>query len=271
MYSTKLHRFTLPTGRTVVEPNPPLKDFLRRLNKKAILEYESLLQQYGIEKIPQAYRPKHSVKTNALRHKNQRTVHKFDFAHFYDSVPFYLVKPFLKKIGAPLVKGYYIDPETNGLIQGSPLSGTLAGVALIPFWSAMQKKLPQAIITQYSDDLAISNTTLSQKQCQRLIVSTLRELSIPCKINTKKTTTHTVHRRVTGVTINHHNQVTTNRQFYRSLRAICHGLTHNRKDITEYGYRDMQHFRQVLSYHLYIDDTQKLRKLLNQYPAINQP
>ena len=34
MYSTKLKRYTLPTGRKVVEPNPELKQFLKKLNSK---------------------------------------------------------------------------------------------------------------------------------------------------------------------------------------------------------------------------------------------
>lgn len=265
MYSTKLKRYTLPSGRKVVEPNPQLKLFLKALNKRASNQYENLLHQYGIADIPQAYRSKHSVKTNAERHKRQRVVHKFDFSGFYDSIPFHIVRPYLKQLNAPLIKEYYIDPATNGLIQGSPLSGTLAGFALIPFWVELQRRLPGAIITQYSDDLAISNTTLSQAQCERLIKRVLHQLTIPCRINAKKTTTHVVHRRITGVTINHHNQVTTDRNFYRSLRAICNGLSYHQKSITDYGYRDMAHFKQVLSYHLYIDDTGKVKKLLDKY------
>lgn len=65
MYSTKLKRYTLPTGRKVVEPNPELKQFLKKLNIKAVVLYEQLLTKYNLENIPQAYRKNHSVKTNA--------------------------------------------------------------------------------------------------------------------------------------------------------------------------------------------------------------
>lgn len=248
MYSTTLKRYTLPTGRHVVEPNPKLKEFLKKLNVDALKLYEKLLKQNHIENIPQAYRQKHSIKTNALQHQHQKIIHKFDFTGFYDSIPYRIIKPYLKQLHAPLIKGYYIDPKTNGLIQGSPLSGTLAGFALIPFWIALQKKIPNAIITQYSDDLAISNTKLSQKECEKLIITTLKQTNIPCKINNKKTTTHNIHRKITGVTINHKNQITTSRQFYRKLRSICYGIKYNHKHIHDYGYDDETQFKNILAY-----------------------
>ena len=58
MYSTKLKRYTLPTGRKVVEPNPELKQFLKKLNSKAVTLYEQLLHKYKLKNIPQAYRKK---------------------------------------------------------------------------------------------------------------------------------------------------------------------------------------------------------------------
>lgn len=82
MYSTKLKRYTLPTGRKVVEPNPELKQFLKKLNSKAVVLYEQLLTRNNLENIPQAYRKNHSVKTNAQIHKNQKIIHKFDFSVF---------------------------------------------------------------------------------------------------------------------------------------------------------------------------------------------
>lgn len=72
MYSTKLKRYTLPTGRKVVEPNPELKQFLKKLNSKAVTFYEQLLNKNDLKNIPQAYRKNHSVKTNAQIHKNQK-------------------------------------------------------------------------------------------------------------------------------------------------------------------------------------------------------
>lgn len=234
MYSTKLKRYTLPTGRKVVEPNPELKQFLKKLNSKAVVLYEQLLTKYNLENIPQAYRKNHSVKTNAQIHKNQKIIHKFDFSGFYDSIPFIKIKPYLKKINAPLVKQYYIDPKTNGLIQGSPISRTLAGLALIDFWKQLKRELPDAIITQYSDDLTISKTKLNQLQCQKVIKKCLKQTNTPCKLNGKKTTTHNVHRKITGVTVNHKNQVTTNRDFYRKLRTICNSLKYNKHSISDY-------------------------------------
>lgn len=58
MYSTKLKRYTLPTGRKVVEPNPELKQFLKKLNNKAVALYEQLLNKHNLQNIPQAYRKK---------------------------------------------------------------------------------------------------------------------------------------------------------------------------------------------------------------------
>lgn len=93
----------------------------------------------------------------------------------------------------------------------------------------------------------------------------MKKTSTPCLLNTKKTTTHVKsHRKITGVTINHNNKLTTPRSFYRQARAIINGLKHNHKHIQDYGYDDMEHYKQVLSYHLFIDETKKLKKLIDK-------
>ena len=69
--------------------------------------------------------------------------------------------------------------------------------------------------------------------------------------------------------VNHKNQVTTNREFYRKLRSICNSLKYKKHSISDYGYRDIEHFKQVLSYHIFIDDTGKIQKLLNKYSLFN--
>lgn len=263
-----LKRFTLKTGRKVVEPPLPVKLKLKEYNKILSNYYETLLKEKQIENIPQAYRNNHSVKTNAMRHQYATTIHKFDFTHFYDSIPYSLIKPHLEKLKLPLRKDYWIDPETKGLIQGSPASGTLAGLALIPFWVNLKNAIPNAIITQYSDDLSISNTSLSQKQCETLILKILRQQKIPCSINKKKTTTHKNFKKVTGVVINHNHQLTTSRDWYRKTRALLHQLKNNQTTLEQFGYKDLNHFKQVASYHLYIDETRKLKRLFNKYETI---
>ena len=268
--------FSLWTGtkyRKIAEPNEPLKTQLKTENQKLSELYEELLIKNQISEIPHAYRQKHNVRTNAKCHKNNDKILKFDFSNFYDSVRWEYIKPYLKQLYNDAdkyeteYKECFINPKTNGITQGSPCSGTLAGLVLIPFWKELKETIKPATITQYSDDLTISNTNLSKKELEKIIKKILKKNHLNLKINAKKTKEQrNQFRKITGVSINDENKTTCNRNDYRYYRSILHSMKTNGIEITlkECNIK-ISKFLGKLEYMRFIDETNKINNLKNEY------
>lgn len=283
----RVRHFAIWTGtkhRHVAEPLEPLKEALTQANAELSEIYEMMLTLHDIEHIPTAYRKNISVKHNAQAHQHNPYWYRFDFSNFYDTITITDVARALKGV-IPLsheakrtLTQACIDPRTKGLTQGSPASGTLAGIALIPFWIALSKKLPDATITQYSDDLCISSQTpLDVLHLIHTIRTTLRQCNLRCVINTKKTRAeHLQYRRLTGVSCNADNQLTIRREDYRSMRAILHALekAQSSHDVSTMitTLEDMSLDPRTLlgqwTFYRYIDTSGKIAHLLFRYDDI---
>lgn len=271
-----IHHFQIWTGkkfRHVAEPFEPLKSALAEDNERILALYESLIRQKGLQDIPQAYRHNHGVHTNAVLHAKNRVWYRFDFKGFYDTVRFEDFAEYLKPIypdiltNAEQYKRCFIDPRTNGLIQGSPTSGTLAGIALIKFWIELKKFLPEATITQYSDDLCISGVNFNQHKVQSIVKTCIKRTELNVKLNTKKTRTDRYqYRCLTGVACNNDDIVTCYRKDYRAYRTLLHHM-----ELTDAAsvlkQNDMTAEKALgkLNYMLHIDQTGKIEKLMFQY------
>ena len=273
-----VRHFKIWTGkkyRQVAEPHEPLKSQLSNENYYLLNLYEQLLTKYDLENIPQAYRRNHGVHTNAIHHKNNKIWFRFDFKSFYDTIRLKDFAEFIK----PLYKDIYthsdeyskcfIDPNTNGLIQGSPTSGTLAGIALIPFWIELKQTLPKAVITQYSDDLCISGVDhLSQKEVQTIVIQSINKAKLKVRLNTNKTRQDEAqYRCLTGVACNAENKVTCYRKDYRLYRAMLHKMkTHSVEDTLRLNKITALAVMGKLNYMKHIDSTGKIQKLIDSYP-----
>lgn len=261
--------------RSLAEPREPLKSALKHDNIRILNVYEKLLQANSMENIPQAYRKNHSVKHNALCHAENKIWYRFDFKGFYDTIRFqdfahYLIDIYPDILTKPTeYKECFIDPLTNGLTQGSPTSGTLAGMALIPFWKELKLLLPpNAIITQYSDDLCISGVdNLTQNDVTDCVKRAIKRSGLKVKLNKKKTREDSnQYRRLTGVICNHNDQITAYRHDYRTYRALLHAMTKTSplQVLSEVKIEPTQ-FMGKLSYMLYIDQTEKIQTLMSKY------
>lgn len=257
--------------RNIAEPIQTLKKVLKEENKRLLLIYERKLKEYNIEEIPQAYRKNKNVKTNAKIHKGNKYWYKFDFSKFYDSISLKSLEKILENIYEDFndekekYYDYFFNPKTKGLTQGSPTSGTLAGLLLIPFWIKLKNNLKDVKITQYSDDLCISsNKKLDIKFLENLIKDILKKENIPCKINKKKTKILTNQaRKLTGVACNKDNEITLKRKDYRRYRAMFNALNKSKnkeKTLSNLGFT-IDEFLGRLNFYLYIDTTNKIRKL----------
>lgn len=266
-------RWTGTKWRQVTEIKEPLRTALREENKRLYEVYEKELSKYDISEIPQAYRKEHDIRTNAKIHKENKTIVKFDFSKFYDNVDWSYIRPYIETLYPDLnanEKTYrkcFIDADTGGVYQGSPCSGVLAGLALIPFWCELKKALPEETFTQYSDDLIVSNTTKNQKEIEQIILQCLVKSNRRFKLNKDKTTTQTDHfRSVTGVHINRQDKMTPKRTDYRQYRALLHGLSKANDPIQfiqSIG-ETSSHFLGKLSYIKSIDETGKITKIIER-------
>lgn len=285
-----IRTFTIQNGnksRIVNDPIPELKNALRAFNFDLTNYYVDLLKKYEINEIPQAYLPHKSIKTNADIHKHSKEIIKFDFSHFYDDVKFEYFNQHLEKIINPknlkynesLIKRLIIDPKTNGVTQGLPVSGALAGIALIPFWIELKKRVPDYIkFTQYSDDLIFSYSNqkapkqFTVKILTRIIKETLHDTHRDFTLNDKKTCKQrNQYRKVTGVRVNHNNQTTPNLKDYRWFRSFTHKLKQGStldELLTYYGFESKASFVGKVSYMRSIDETNKVNKLIQRNASL---
>lgn len=269
--------FKIWTGtkyRNIAEPHPILKKILKIENEKLLKIYERKLKESNLENIPQAYRKNKNVKTNASIHKKNKYWYKFDFTKFFDSISINSLDNVLENIyedyyeNKTIYKDYFINPKTKGLTQGSPTSGTLAGLVLIPFWKSLKNKLKDLTITQYSDDLCISsNKRQDINYLKKVIKETLKEENIPCKINESKTKILINQARsLTGVSCNHKNKTTLRRSDYRKFRSLFNALnkTANKLKVLNDFNLTPDEFIGKLSFFLYIDETNKIKTLIDK-------
>lgn len=283
-----INRFPIKSGtktRWVNDPIPQLKQALKEWNQELTAYYENVLQQEQLTLYAQAYLPNKSIKTNAKIHQNSSTIIKFDFSGFYDSVHFDYIKSHIKALTEAsddellLIERLIIDPETNGVTQGLPVSGALAGLALVPFWSQLRKNLHKDIqFTQYSDDLTFSKQSrqaepyFTKEALTTIIKQTLAETDRDFVLNDGKTTVQSQQfRKITGVRINHNNQLSCSRKDYRLFRTMIHVLSKESDTesvLKQFGFKSVASFTGKISYMRSIDETGKIDKLIERNSEI---
>lgn len=211
-----------------------------------------------------------------MHHKDNKIWFRFDFKSFYDTIRLEDFAEFIRprykdiRVHADEYAACFIDPATGGLTQGSPTSGTLAGIALISFWLELKKAFPTATITQYSDDLCISGVDwMSQDEVQTAVIQCINKANLKVRLNTTKTRQDEAqYRCLTGVACNMDNQVTCYRKDYRLYRALLHSMKANGVEATLIS--NMKTASQIagkLAYMKHIDSTGKINKLINSYAA----
>lgn len=279
-----INRFPLKNGqkiRWVNDPIPVLKDALKAWNVEMTEHYVAMLENKNLTLYSQAYLPNKSIKTNAKIHQHSPKIIKFDFSGFYDSVKFDYIKKDIQEItGATddelnLIKRLIIDPETGGITQGLPVSGALAGLALIPFWENLAETLDQNMMfTQYSDDLTFSKKNSKTNQLFNVDYLTLKinqslaDVDRDFNLNNQKTTIQeNQFRKITGVRINHNNQLTCSRKDYRMFRTVTNVLSKENdteKVLKQFGFKSRSSFTGKISYMRSIDETGKIDRVLDR-------
>lgn len=267
--------------RTVNNPHPMLKTILKEWNIEITNYYEQQLDKNKLNDIAHAYLPNKSIRTNAEKHRNNDII-QFDFKGFYDHCRFeyfekelYKLDKNLNTTNIHLVKRLLINPATNGITQGLPVSGALAGISLIPFWKILREKLPKEfIVTQYSDDLTISckhnkHALFNIKSLTEIIEESLQESKRDFKLNDEKTRKETKqYRKITGVRINHENKMTPSRNDYRFLRHVLYILSKSDdldNELEKWNMPSRNALIGKINYMRSIDETGKCDQIINKY------
>lgn len=270
--------------RDVNDPHPDVKVVLKSWNGPITEHYMQLLKDHGVENIAHAYLPNKSIQTNARTHIHSPII-QFDFKGFYDSCQFDYFKQALYELDTTLnetnddvIRRLVIDPNTNGVTQGLPVSGALAGITLIPFWVELKRRVPKTIrFTQYSDDLTFSFTgtntpaEFTVAKLTQYIYEALKAAGLDFKLNADKTRSQKAqYRKVTGIRINHHNQMTPSREDYRFLRHALYILSKSDnldKELATWGFKSKEAFVGKISYLRSIDQSGKIDRIIMKYSA----
>lgn len=225
-----------------------------------------------------AYIEKTGIRDNANVHRLSEKVIKFDISKFFDNCRFYDFKKYLEfyykdcnaSVKNELEDMFFdilIDKETRGLYMGNPLSGILSNMIIFKcaYYMKNLAELSDIKFSIYADDITFSgskdNKDLNVKNCKNIIKYAFDYYEIKFEVNDKKTRVlFNNGRRITGIRINHNNQLTPDRNKYMLMKSICDHLRNN-KPIT----MDKNELQGKLSFYLYIDTSGKFKKLVNKY------
>jgi hypothetical protein len=255
--------------REIYAPEEDVKKALKHLLKPLNKAYD--MRRKGTNQF--AYTIGRSIKDNALIHKNHKYVIKCDIKEFFDNCNWNLVSKYLRFIipgsiryteSTDILKKMMINPKTNGLYLGSPVSGALTNAILKPACLYLKRIFEKEgkAFSVYADDITVSSEKpITKNEVIGKIRYVFEELKLPFKLKKEKTKRLINNgRRITGIRINHEDKMTIDRQKYRLLRSILHRID-NDKPIT----MEENKLLGKIAFYKFVDESGKIEKLLEKH------
>jgi hypothetical protein len=197
-----------------------------------------------------AYTKKKSCIQAAVRHRSNKYMISIDFKKYFDSISRDLLEKklfFITNSLTPEEKDLFfrvvINPETQGIYQGSPLSGIFCNYASSKFITSLKNILEQQNpdenfeVSIYADDIIISaNKRIHITYILQAIDYLIRTYKLPFKINPEKIHARSnQRRRVLGYSINHKNELVKSKRYRGSFnfRALLHKIAIGEVDATK--------------------------------------
>lgn len=262
--------------REIYAPHEDVKRALRNLLRpldKALDKRVKNTNQF-------AYIKNRSIKHNADIHSNNKYVVKCDIKSFFDYCTWEYIEKYLEFLFPKdihnttldeyntrikdIIKNTIINPRTGGLYMGSPVSGVLSNMIMNPVTRYLENIFNEKdiAISVYADDITVSsNKPLSKGYVTQTIEYVFDFYNLPFILKEEKTKKLKNNgRRITGVRINHKDQLTVDRKNYKLMRSMCEYLK-NDKSIS----MKKSEFIGKFNYYLHIDTTGKFRKLALKY------
>jgi hypothetical protein len=254
--------------RDIVAPHDEIKVELQRLNGVFQHIFDKINADFQV-----AYKKGKSISDNAGIHRNNKFVYNVDLKDFYPSCKRELVDKYVNfffrnNYNGEVTKELFLDIvlKNGGLFIGSPISGTLANVIIskpVNYMKNIARKFGMEF-SVYADDMTFSSDRfISRKLVEGAFNMAFSKYNLDnyFKLNEKKF--HGMsnnRRRVTGVTINHEDQPTVSRGFYRDLRVKVHKLS-----LGETAGINIQKLRGRIAFASMVDESGKIYRLLKKF------
>jgi hypothetical protein len=254
--------------RNIVAPNEELKKDLQSLNSVFQYIFDRINADFQI-----AYKKDKNILDNAKIHMNKKFVYNVDLKDFYPSCKRDLVQKQIGFFFKNLFNGQEIESEfldivlhNDALFIGSPISGTLANVIISKAANYM-KNISTSFgmeFSVYADDMTFSSDRfISRKVVEGIFNSAFTRYNLDnyFKLNEKKF--HGMsnnRRRITGVSINHEDQPTVARNYYRELRVKIHKLS-----IGDTSNVNLQKLRGKIAFATMVDQSGKILRLIEKF------
>jgi hypothetical protein len=256
--------------RDIVAPHDEIKVELQRLNGVFQHIFDKINADFQV-----AYKKGKSIADNAEIHRNNKFVYNVDLKDFYpsckkDLVDRYVNFFFKNNFNGDVTKELFLDIvlKNGGLFIGSPISGTLANVIIskpVNYMKNIARKFGMEF-SVYADDMTFSSDRfISRKLVEGAFNLAFSKYNLDSyfKLNDKKF--HGMsnnRRRVTGVTINHDDEPTVARGFYRDLRVKIHKLS-----LGETTGINIQKLRGRIAFASMVDESGKIYRLLSKFES----
>ena len=245
----KYIEFTIPKKnggkRKIQAPTDQLKQLQRRLAGMLNTCFEeTCIRSKPKRSLSHGFRKKHSIITNATKHKNKRYVFNIDLKDFFPSINFGRVRGFLIKNAH-----FNLDPKVatviaqiachdNELPQGSPCSPIISNLIghLLDVRMANLAKKTKCTYSRYADDLTFSTNWKEFPEKLAIKINGSDNEWVPGRalkkeiekvgftINEKKTSLQykTARQITTGLVVN--KKVNIKKEYYRQARSMCQAL-----------------------------------------------
>lgn len=280
--------------RNIYAPNEKIKTIFQEMNYILSDGYEKRLNDKDKETV-YGFRPNVSIHDNAKYHANNKNIIKMDISKFFESIKFEYIEKYLRFIYSPNkdikkinwmissdLRDILINEETNGLYMGNPISPTLSNLMMLKFVRKISNTINRINMDNdldikfsiYADDITFSSNLekyesgyFSKKFLTNLVQDSIYELGLYLLLNEKKTKYQSKEKRmVTGIRINHRNQITWTRKHYYEIRSALYKLNKSKKiEDTNFNLNEL---RGNLSFLYYSDESEKTKRLVNKYKDI---
>ncbi|QPI16926.1 hypothetical protein [Staphylococcus phage vB_StaM_SA1] len=271
------------TKREINSPIEEIRPILKEQSKilNAILKFR--IDKYKLDENIIAYREGKSIKDNASLHKENKVIIKFDISKFFDNchIDYWKENLFFhfkedEDLMDRLMKefeGFLFRKDNKGLYMGSPLSPSASNLIMVPvmrYISNILKKFKTDIkVSIYADDLTFSskviNDEFNAKRLKNMVNHAFKANGLDFKLKEEKSLVMVNNKRkITGLTVNHRDEVTISQKRYRQLRTVIHLLSNGVEFKNIKGFNTELELVSLINYYLDVDTTGKVRRLISR-------
>jgi RNA-directed DNA polymerase len=254
--------------RNIVAPNEDLKKELQSLNSVFQYIFDKVNIDFQI-----AYKKGKNILDNAEIHKDQKFVYNVDLKDFYPSCKKELVQKqvnffFKNSFNGDVVEEEFLDIvlHNDALFIGSPISGTLANIIISKAANYIKNIAAKFDMnfSVYADDMTFSSDRyIDRKVVEGMFNAAFTKYDLDTYFKLNETKFHGMsnnRRRITGVSINHEDEATVSRTYYRDLRVKIHKLS-----IGEFDNINLQKLRGKIAFATMVDQSGKILRLLEKF------